>query len=55
VEVLNLERQARTDKFTEEVADRFAGYTVYDQSYEKIGNVDDLFLDESDQPEYNRR
>ena len=47
-----MERQARTDKFTEEVAHRFAGYTVYDQDYEKIGNVDDLFLDESDQPEY---
>ena len=47
-----MERQARTDKFTEEVADRFAGYTVYDQSYEKIGNVDDLFVDENDSPEY---
>ena len=47
-----MERQAHTDKFTEEVAHRFAGYTVYDQSYEKIGNVDDLFLDESDHPEY---
>ena len=47
-----MKRQARTDKFTEEVAHRFAGYTVYDQDYEKIGNVDDLFLDESDQPEY---
>jgi len=47
-----LERQARTDKFTEEVAHRFAGYTLYDQDYEKIGNVDDLFLDESDHPEY---
>jgi hypothetical protein len=52
VEVFTLERQARTDKFTEEVAHRFAGYTVYDQDYEKIGNVDDLFLDESDNPEY---
>jgi hypothetical protein len=52
VEVITLERQARTDKFTEEVAHRFAGYTVYDQDYEKIGNVDDLFLDESDHPEY---
>jgi hypothetical protein len=52
VEVFTLERQARTDKFTEEVAHRFAGYTVYDQDHEKIGNVDDLFLDESDQPEY---
>ena len=47
-----MERQARTDKFTEDVAHRFAGYTVYDQSYEKIGNVDDLFVDESDHPEY---
>ena len=47
-----MEHQARTDKFTEEVAHRFAGYTVYDQDYEKIGNVDDLFLDQSDHPEY---
>ena len=47
-----MERQARTDKFTEDVAHRFAGYTVYDQSYEKIGNVDDLFVDKSDHPEY---
>jgi uncharacterized protein (TIGR02271 family) len=52
VEVFTLERQARTDKFTEEVAHRFAGYTLYDQDYEKIGNVDDLFVDESDHPEY---
>ena len=47
-----MERQARTDKFTEEVAHRFAAYTVYDQDYQKIGNVDDLFVDESDHPEY---
>ena len=47
-----MERQARTDNFTEEVAHRFAGYTLYDQSYQKIGNVDDLFVDESDHPEY---
>jgi PRC-barrel domain len=52
VEVFTLERQARTEKFTEEVAHRFASYTVYDQDYEKIGNVDDLFIDESDHPEY---
>jgi hypothetical protein len=52
VEVFTLERQARTHRFTEEVEDRFAGYTVYDQDYEKIGNVDDLFLDQSDHPEY---
>ena len=47
-----MERKARTDRFTEEVAHRFAGYTVYDQDYENMGKVDDLFLDESDQPEY---
>ena len=47
-----MERQARTDKFTEEVAHRFAAYTLYDQDYQKIGNVEDLFVDESDHPEY---
>jgi uncharacterized protein (TIGR02271 family) len=46
-----VERDARTDKLTE-VEDRFAGYTVYAQDYEKIGNVDDLFVDENDNPEY---
>src|SRR5918994_7631313 len=46
-----LEHKARTETFTE-LKDRYAGYTVYDQDYEKIGNVDDLFVDESDQPEY---
>ena len=30
----------------------FAGYQVYDMHYEKIGKVDDLFVDESDRPEY---
>src|SRR5215212_764024 len=34
------------------IEDQYAGYTVYDQDYEKIGKVDDLFVDESDQPEY---
>ena len=47
-----MERQAHTDRFTEEIEDRYAAYTVYDQSYEKIGNVDDLFVDENDSPEY---
>ena len=43
----------------EERGDRFRqlqetcnDYTVYDQHYEKIGRVDDLFVDENDQPEY---
>ena len=46
-----MERQARTEKFTE-VEDRYAGYTVYDTEGDKIGKVDDLFVDENDQPEY---
>ena len=46
-----MERDERTDRFTA-VEDRFAGYTVYDRDGDKIGKVDDLFLDESDQPEY---
>ena len=46
-----MERKAHTDKFTE-VEDRYAGYIVYDRHYEKIGNVDDLFVDENDSPQY---
>lgn len=30
----------------------YAGYTVYDMHYEKIGEVDDLFVAEDDRPEY---
>lgn len=45
------EFEERSDRFTA-VEDKFAGYTVYDQDNDKIGKVDDLFLDESDQPEY---
>jgi uncharacterized protein (TIGR02271 family) len=52
VEVVTLERQARTDKFTEEVELRYAGYIVYDRHFEKMGEVDVLFVDENDQPEY---
>ncbi len=44
-------REERTDRFTA-LEDRFAGYEVYDRSGEKIGKVDDLFVDESDNPEY---
>src|SRR3990170_5602388 len=43
--------EERSDRFTA-VEDQYAGYTVYDQSDQKIGKVDDLFLDEDDQPEY---
>ena len=46
-----MDREERTDRFTA-LEDRYAGYTVYDQDYEKIGKVDDLFVDETDSPEY---
>jgi uncharacterized protein (TIGR02271 family) len=46
-----VEREERSDRFTA-LEDRYAGYTVYDQDYEKIGKVDDLFVDENDSPEY---
>ena len=41
----------RSDRFTA-IEDRFAGYEVYDHSGQKIGKVDDLFVDEQDNPEY---
>ena len=43
--------ETRTDRFTA-VEDGFAGYTVYDSNHEKIGKVDDLFMDGNDWPEY---
>ena len=45
-----MEREERSDRFSA-LEDRFADYTVYDQAGEKIGKVDDLFVDENDQPE----
>jgi uncharacterized protein (TIGR02271 family) len=41
----------RKDRFTAD-EETYAGYTVHDVNGEKIGKVDDLFLDENDQPEY---
>ena len=46
-----MDHEHRSDRFTA-VEDQYAGYTVVDESGTKIGNVDDLFLDENDQPEY---
>ena len=43
--------EERGDRFTE-LEGAYKDYTVYDQHYEKIGKVDDLFVDENDQPEY---
>jgi hypothetical protein len=43
--------ETRTDGFTA-VEDGFACYTVYDSNHEKMGKVDDLFVDGNDRPEY---
>src|SRR5215208_2172229 len=43
--------EERSDRFTA-IEDQYAGYTVVDEGGSKIGKVDDLFLDECDQPEY---
>src|SRR5215210_6288689 len=43
--------EERSDRFTA-IEDQYAGYTVVDEGGSKIGKVDDLFLDENDQPEY---
>ena len=34
------------------IEDQFARYEVYDRDGDKIGKVDDLFVDENDRPEY---
>ena len=43
--------EERSDR-SQEVEHSFEGYHVYDRHYEKIGKVDDLFVDENDSPEY---
>ncbi|MGI8866515.1 MAG: PRC-barrel domain-containing protein, partial [Rubrobacteraceae bacterium] len=37
---------------SQNLEDSYKDYTVYDQHYEKIGKVNDLFVDDDDQPEY---
>src|ERR687889_1924584 len=46
-----MEREHRSDRFSA-LEDQYAGYEVYDRNREKIGKVDDLFVDENDHPEY---
>ena len=36
----------------ENIGKRFEGYQIYDQHYEKVGKVDDIFVDANDEPEY---
>lgn len=35
-----------------DLQETYSQYKVYDQHYEEIGKVDDIFVDENDQPEY---
>ena len=46
-----MEHDQRSDRFTA-IEDQYQGYEVYDRNGDKIGKVDDLFVDENDQPEY---
>lgn len=41
--------EKRSDGFIE-MEERYAGYEVYDRHGKKTGKVDDLFVDENDQP-----
>jgi uncharacterized protein (TIGR02271 family) len=43
--------EGRDDRFTA-LEDRFEGYEVHDRDGDKIGKVDDLFVDDRDNPEY---
>ena len=43
--------RSSSDRFPE-VEERYSDYEVYDKNYQKIGKVDDLFVDDNDQPEY---
>jgi rRNA processing protein Gar1 len=43
-----MDQEHRSDRFTA-IEDQYAGYTVYDQTDQKIGKVDDLFVNENDQ------
>lgn len=39
------------DRFRE-LEQAYQDYTVYDQHYEKVGRIDDIFVDANDEPEY---
>jgi len=40
------------ERSTTPIEDLYSEYTVYDMHYEKVGKIDDLFVDENDNPEY---
>src|SRR3954468_21774810 len=46
------ERLVDRDQRLKELEDKYEGYAIYDNAGEKIGKVDDLFIDETDREEY---
>lgn len=42
----------RSDDPAQDLQKAYSNYKVYDQHYNEIGKVDDIFVDENDQPEY---
>jgi sporulation protein YlmC with PRC-barrel domain len=46
------ERVVASEERLRELEEKYEGYRVYDNRGEKIGKVDDLFIDESDREEY---
>ena len=46
-----MDTEGRDDRFGK-LGESYKEYTVYDQHYEKIGKVNDLFVDNNDEPEY---
>ena len=45
-----MDREDRSDRFTA-IEERFSAYDVYDQHYEKIAKVNDIFVDENEKPD----
>lgn len=46
-----MDEQRRGDRFRE-LEEAYSGYVVYDRDGDKVGKVDDLFVDESGREEY---
>jgi hypothetical protein len=46
------EEDVASEERLRELEDKYEGYTVYDNRGDKIGKVDDLFIDEADREEY---
>src|SRR5918993_5385835 len=46
------ERLVDRDQRLKELDDKYEDYTIYDNVGEKIGKVDDVFIDETDREEY---